>query len=48
MKTMVTEWCSDPKIFAFQELFEQFGNITSSAVPLDSNGKCKDGRFVVV
>jgi hypothetical protein len=27
-----------------QELFEQFGTITSSAVPLDSNGKCKAKR----
>eukprot|EP00438_Fugacium_kawagutii_P036246 Skav223685 [mRNA] locus=scaffold1907:30408:33182:+ [translate_table: standard] len=28
------------------ELFEQFGTITSSAVPLDSNGKCKGFGFV--
>ena len=29
---------------SLQELFEQFGTITSSAVPLDSNGKCKAGK----
>jgi len=29
-----------------KELFEQFGTITSSAVPLDSNGKCKGFGFV--
>jgi len=31
---------------ALKELFEPFGSITSAAVPLDSNGKCKGFGFV--
>ena len=26
---------------ALKELFEPFGSVTSAAVPLDANGKCK-------
>ncbi|CAJ1360293.1 unnamed protein product, partial [Effrenium voratum] len=31
---------------ALKELFEPFGSITSAAVPLDANGKCKGFGFV--
>ena len=31
---------------ALKELFEPFGSVTSAAVPLDANGKCKASSAV--